>query len=396
MRILTQKIAYLILLIVIGYSSAFAQWVYSHYGVYPDIMRDCEAVDSNTFWAVGSFGYVIKSTDSGRTWSQFSYAHLTSDLYQVDFPDAKHGFAASGPTGSTTIIATSDSGNTWRITRTQLPLDWICGLEFADSLSGFVAGSSTIYRTADGGTTWLAPDSFPNGFYAGDLFMLNRDTLWASGAVGNDPYFPKVANTYDGGRTWRIKYSFGDTLHGWGWVIAFSDPRHGWVVASSALTDTVFLYSTTDGGDNWNLIYSFFDGTSINEYENMVVFDSLNLRIAGEVNFAMGKIKRSTDGGYSWIDEFYGGVGAIYGFSMSDTAHGLVVGGPIWDNTPLILYYNGAVGIDNNFIKPEAFNLSAYPNPFNSTTIISFSNLKDDEIKIFDIKGSLVRILRPE
>jgi hypothetical protein len=40
---------------------------------------------------------------------------------------------------------------------------------------------------------------------------------------------------------------------------------------------------------------------------------------------------------------------------------------------------------------PRAVNLSVYPNPFNSSTIIAYSNLKGGEIKIFDIKGQLLR-----
>jgi hypothetical protein len=56
------------------------------------------------------------------------------------------------------------------------------------------------------------------------------------------------------------------------------------------------------------------------------------------------------------------------------------------------------VGIDdpNKPNKPGAIGLKAYPNPFNSSTLISFSIIRDNEIKIFDIRGSLVKILRPE
>lgn len=65
------------------------------------------------------------------------------------------------------------------------------------------------------------------------------------------------------------------------------------------------------------------------------------------------------------------------------------------------LYYTRdhyIVGIEegNAPTTPGAISLYSYPNPFNSSSIISFSNLEDDEIKIFDIKGSLVRILKPE
>jgi hypothetical protein len=48
--------------------------------------------------------------------------------------------------------------------------------------------------------------------------------------------------------------------------------------------------------------------------------------------------------------------------------------------------------MDNNTI-PEDIILQAYPNPFNSKTIISCSDLKGGDIEIYDITGKLVRQL---
>jgi hypothetical protein len=40
---------------------------------------------------------------------------------------------------------------------------------------------------------------------------------------------------------------------------------------------------------------------------------------------------------------------------------------------------------------PHEYDLKAYPNPFNTSTILTFSDLKGGEIRIFDIKGQLIR-----
>ena len=48
-------------------------------------------------------------------------------------------------------------------------------------------------------------------------------------------------------------------------------------------------------------------------------------------------------------------------------------------------------GIDDHEEIPDRTDLSAYPNPFNSSTIITYYNAKGGEIGIFDIKGQLVR-----
>jgi photosystem II stability/assembly factor-like uncharacterized protein len=390
MRVLAPKTAYLLLIIVvILYSySAFAQWQYSHYDIYPDQMFDCACVDSSTFWAVGSFGYVIKSTDSGRTWSPFSYAHLTDALYEVSFPDPKHGFAASGPTGSTTIIASSDSGETWQIVRSQLPLNWISGLEFADSLNGFVSGTDMIYKTSDGGHNWLEPDTFVVGFAALDIFVINKDTIWACGNTGGDPYLPMIICTINGGITWNIITTLGDTLDGHIISIAFSGVLNGWATVQPTHSYDNYLFKTINGGRSWELIWIAHEGNDSPILKKISALDSLNLKIISDV----GNIRSSTDGGYTWNVEFRGYTGLMQAISMYDSTHGLVVGGPISDNTPLLLYYDGAVSIDDNIIKPEAFNLSAYPNPFNSSLSISYSLLSAAQasIDIYNISGQRV------
>ena len=371
-----------------------AQWQYSHYDIYPDQMFDCACVDSSTFWAVGSFGYVIKSTDSGRTWSPFSYANLTDNLYELDFSDPKHGFAASQY--GVTIIATVDSGNTWNIACQNVPLGYISGLAFADSLHGFLSGNLLIYKTADGGYTWTIPNSFPENLGITDIKLINKDTVWACGATNTDPYHPMVIKTTDGGRVWDIITTLGDTLDAWIRAIDFSDQRHGWITLQFRHRYGCFLYSTTNGGTNWAVIDSFFEPSTINDYNNIVAFDSLHVRLAATVDFALGKIRKSTDGGYTWIDEFNGDVGDIKGFSMFDSTHGLVVGGPIWDNTPLILYYDNSTAIpeNDNPTKPEEFDLSAYPNPFNSSVSISYSNMHGGEIGIYNLIGQKIRTFK--
>jgi hypothetical protein len=46
--------------------------------------------------------------------------------------------------------------------------------------------------------------------------------------------------------------------------------------------------------------------------------------------------------------------------------------------------------------KPAAYKLICYPNPFNSKVVINFQDVKGGEIKIYDIAGRLVRVLKLE
>jgi photosystem II stability/assembly factor-like uncharacterized protein len=396
MRVCIPKTAYLLLIVIaILFShSASAQWEYSHYDIYPDQMFDCACVDSSTFWAVGSFGYVIKSTDSGRTWSPFSYAHLTDNLRKVDFPDAKHGFAASQY--GVTIIATVDSGNTWNVACQNVPLGYISGLAFADSLHGFLSGNLLIYRTTDGGYTWIVPDSFPANLGITDIRLINKDTILACGATNTDPYHPMIIKTVDGGVIWDVIATLGDTLDAWIRAIYFSDQRHGWITVQPSHSYMCYLYASSDCGSNWELIQIFNDGPSSHALNNIVAQDSLNLRIAGDT-YLGGNIRKSTDGGHNWFFEWMGYAGAVRGFSMFDSTHGLVVGGPISDNTPLLLYYNSnSNGINNsNIVSPRYFEVSeTFPNPFNSSCAWEIKEMPD-EIVIYDINGKTTRKIVP-
>jgi hypothetical protein len=52
-------------------------------------------------------------------------------------------------------------------------------------------------------------------------------------------------------------------------------------------------------------------------------------------------------------------------------------------------YFSDAVN-DNHNNLPSTLSLSAYPNPFNSSTALSLGNAADAEVAIFDITGRQV------
>jgi photosystem II stability/assembly factor-like uncharacterized protein len=69
------------------------------------------AVDfvGNEGWAVGRFGTIIHSTDSGATWT-FQTSPATNTLFDVDFSDDLHGLAC----GYDMILRTTDGGQSWQ------------------------------------------------------------------------------------------------------------------------------------------------------------------------------------------------------------------------------------------------------------------------------------------
>jgi photosystem II stability/assembly factor-like uncharacterized protein len=374
----------------------WAQWEYSYYHIPPHRLDDCEAVDSTTFWACGANGYIIKSTDAGRTWSE-NYGPIggNRDFYEIDFAGPKFGWAATESWNPVIVVGTTDYGDTWHVVHENLPLQYISDLVFVDSLNGIITGSNFVYRTTDGGYTWLEPDSFDTNLSILELEPVDRDTIWACGYLGEIPTPPMVAITTDIGRTWHLVAVLDDTLDSYAFGIEFSDPLHGWVTTFYRDADPNALFATTDGGLSWSRIYEFDEGSSIHVFAHIAAQDSLNLRVAGDVGFG-GKVKRSTDGGHSWTDEFAGSVGTIQGFIMADSAHGLVVGGP-YNNSPLLLYYDAAPNAvdEGDPLLPPSFLVSAtYPNPFNSTCSWSANDIPD-EVTIYDLLGRMARNIIP-
>jgi len=59
-------------------------------------------------WAVGRFGTIIHTTNSGNSWT-FQTSPATNTLFDVDFSDNLHGFAC----GQGIILYTTDGGQNW-------------------------------------------------------------------------------------------------------------------------------------------------------------------------------------------------------------------------------------------------------------------------------------------
>jgi photosystem II stability/assembly factor-like uncharacterized protein len=121
---------------------------YDFYGVH--------FVDGQNGWVVGGDdrdmdAVVLHTTNAGVNWSEQTVPSATRLLRAVEFVDAQNGWAC-GRSG--TIIHTSDGGQTWELQ--SCPVDTtLFDIDFADTLSGMIAGNSVVLRTFDGGANWL-------------------------------------------------------------------------------------------------------------------------------------------------------------------------------------------------------------------------------------------------
>ncbi len=108
---------------------------------------DVVALNPETAWAVGIDGYVIKTTDGGKTWTEVATGAPKIQLFCVA-TDKKDAILLGG---RGTFLSSFDKGKTWKAPQFRPPIsyDWIYGLAYRGN-SGFAAvgGAGAIYLSS--------------------------------------------------------------------------------------------------------------------------------------------------------------------------------------------------------------------------------------------------------
>lgn len=197
-----------------------------------------KAIDANTVWTVGDFG-AMSVTHDGHTWEDRS---LTEDvvLYDVSFPDPKHGFA-SGEFG--TVLATADGGTTWQ--KQQVGTDkTLFGVYFATPQRGWVVGiDGVIVRTVDGGQTWRLQRGTAGRESIEDLGFLEalrNPGLYEIAMAGNDGIVVGDTGfllvTADAGETWARRELPAKERLVWIRDVSFGPDHQGFAVGASGFS----------------------------------------------------------------------------------------------------------------------------------------------------------------
>lgn len=289
-------------------------------------LRGLHLFDENSFIAVGDYGTVVKTTNSG---DDYFVAHKISSfdgtLTSVHFPTNSIGYAVgSTPSGVGKIFKSPDGGTNWSTLNLPNPsnVPQLNDVYFVSENTGWTCGNSpssgtTIYKTTDGGSNWidqsissvttnLVKMNFENenkGYAAGTngtfLETTNGGANWIvktiNGPVDLTDYVQDLSGNWhcvskngsinkstNKGVTWSQKYLGVEELLS----IYFPDSIKGYVVGKNGTA----LY-TTNGGENWNA------GTS------NTPLDLNKVKALYNKGFAIGKggnILKTTDGGKTW------------------------------------------------------------------------------------------------
>ena len=194
------------------------------------------SVQGDTFWVVGNFGKIIKSSNAGSSWT----IQPTPARFSLQSVVAWNKDDAIAVGDNSTVVRTSDGGAHWLavagVPQVSEEFNKLLQAKISSDGTVWVVGEQgTVLVSRDKGATWtrVAPvqDTTFNGL------AISGDTVWVAGEFGT------ILVSQDVGATWTAQTSGTDSTLT---AIQFSDASTGVAVG---LDGTVLV--TNDGGAQW-------------------------------------------------------------------------------------------------------------------------------------------------
>jgi photosystem II stability/assembly factor-like uncharacterized protein len=252
-------------------------------------LRGLDMASDAVIWASGTEGTVLKSLDSGKTWTAMQIPNCESlDFRDVEAFDENRAAVMSSGDG-VRMFYTEDGGINWILafedTNKKVFFDGMdfngdLGLAYGDPLNG----KFDMLQSKDGGRSWVRYDkrSMPEclekeaGFAAsGTGIILGQSAMWLATGGGAEARIIKS----DAEHSWRPITSPLKSEDGAGiFSMAFLNDEIGIVVGGNYVDSTNKSFNaayTSDGGESWHASES-----NPNGYRSCVAINSLGLSVA--------------------------------------------------------------------------------------------------------------------
>jgi photosystem II stability/assembly factor-like uncharacterized protein len=248
-------------------------------------------IDSNTGWAVGDLGLIVKSTNSGDNWQSITLN--TDTLIDLEFINPNTGWCIS----KTKLYKTTNGGGFWSFTHADTNMI-MKAFTVIDENTGYAVGFKTgivnegkIKKTTNGGSNWIEQQSYTNNFL-NDVSFSSTDMGWIVGNNGS------LLRTYTGGEFTpnTILLNLRIALEGVYWNSVDRHLRKDTVTAY--LHNTNFPYSRIDSSKiaidslTFSGVYRFNNAPSGTYYISVKHFQSIETwsKSGGEVLTNNGSI----------------------------------------------------------------------------------------------------------
>lgn len=374
---------------------------------------------------------------SSAQWTKIT-SGSSNDLFSVDFPSTAVGYAVGM---SSTVLKSVDTGKTWTPLSVPCTNCWFWETRFSGKDTGILVGETNpgtnpngtgvIFKTTNGGATWtdvLTDAATP----VRDLYWYNKDTLFAAG--GAELASGKIWTSTDGGNSWRAtpntyfdgllgglfsfdgKNSFAglyESVYGdynpthttwlssnngfatvgstvvpassryWNFASDKVDSKIAFMSRSTYLssTDSVYIRKTTDGGLSWR---EYAIPRFIGALYGMDFVSADTGYMVGEA----GTILKSIDAGNTWAKQVSPATEELRSVQFQNPFLGFAVG-----RGGTILRYKAGDKTDPTAINErlkEATTLSVWPNPSKGLLYIGGLNQHIGQLRILDALGKEV------
>jgi photosystem II stability/assembly factor-like uncharacterized protein len=343
------------LLFIFFYSSILqAQWVQTG-GAGITGVNDFAVSGLNIFVGTNSGG-IFLSTNSGASWTNVNN-ELTSYSVGAFFVNGTNLFVVA--TGG--VYLSTNDGSSWNAVNNGL-LDTIIST-LTGSGTNLFAGtySGNVYLSTNNGTSWSKAS---NGLTTSPIYALTiSGTNIFAGTAGAGVYL-----STNNGTSWTAVNNGLDLFNSSVYTLAPSGTN---IIAGTGGHYTGNIYVSTDNGTNWTL---FNNGLGDNIYA--IVFSGTNI-FAGT---ARTGVYSSTINGTSWT-QASNGLNETFISSLAVSGTNLFAGtyGGVWKR-PLSEFTDVTEEVNN---LPKGITLSQnYPNPWNPTTSINYSLVKEGNVSI--------------
>ncbi|MFZ4928895.1 YCF48-related protein [Chryseobacterium sp. Mn2064] len=278
-------------------------------------------INDNLGYSIGTVqGWVYKTTDGAQTWSSSSVIQ-DNPLHSVSFASENVGYVSGGYSNSNGgLFKTENGSTTW-----QKISNMVFGkLKFFNNNLGYglkYEYQGQLYKTLDGGVTWNVCLNVPVNNIIYDI--INENQIFA--LVNNTDFYRSL----NGGATWTQSQApnlnFGK--------IKFIDQNTGY------MANDRWVFKTTDGGANWNMIY-----------DNNSRFTISNMEVGGDYLYLTGN------------------GGRVYKYSLE--------------------FLSASEATAN-----KKANVQIYPNPTSDFVHVD-SKVKVKEIRLIDISGKTLKSVK--